>query len=76
MRNYLRAKRRPDTCACPVVPCSSPALHGGRYCQYCREQCLPDWERRRHNRAILLAVIVIGPILAALATWGLCVWGI
>lgn len=77
MRNWSKAKRRkPGFCECPAVPCSSSALVGGKYCQYCREHCLPDVRRRRRGRWLLAAVIVVGPLLAMLATWMLVRVGI
>ena len=77
MRRWSKARRRrPGQCACPVVPCPEAALVGSPYCQLCREECLPDWKRRRRNRIALVAILALSPAVAMALTWLLICWGI
>ena len=70
MRRWSKARRRKaGICACPVVPCATPALVGSPYCQLCREECLPDWRRRRRNRIVLAALLLLAPAIAMALTW-------
>jgi hypothetical protein len=79
MRRLFKARARQSNsgrCVCPVVRCSHDRLIGGEYCQFCRENCLPDWRRRRRNRVTLILIILAAPAVAMALTYMLAAWGI